>query len=99
MRTSFRPQYGSTQSHAVTSTSSSKTINKEAKSVRIVNTGAAEAYFKIGESPQISSATAGVYLGAGQSIIVEKAVGDNTFAAYSPTTTTLIICTGEGGYN
>lgn len=99
MRTSFRPQYGSTQSHAVTSTSSSKTINKEAKSVRIVNVGAAEAYFKIGESPQTSSATAGIYLGAGQTMIVEKAVGHDTFAAYSGTSTTLIICTGEGGYN
>lgn len=97
VKSPFKPAYGSTQSHSVTSTSSSKTIDKSAKSVRVVNTGAAAAYFRIGESPQTASAV-DCYLGAGSSIIVEKAVGADTFAAYSATSTTLVIGTGEGGF-
>lgn len=96
-RTPFKPHYGSNQIVTPAAASANVTITAADKSVRIVNTGANIAYFRIGEGAQTAT-TADVAIPAAASIIVQKGITDNNIAHISAAGTTLQIMTGEGGY-
>ena len=96
IRAPFEPRRGTNQVFAITGVSGSTNIDQEAKSVRIVNSGANLCYIRIGQGAQTATAADMVVLG-NSSVIVSKGEGDDTIAAVSPSGTTLHVQTGEGG--
>jgi hypothetical protein len=67
------------------------------KSVRLVNVGANICHVRIGQGTQAAT-TADTPIQSGESLVVQKAGGDDTVAYISSVGTTLHIQPGEGGY-
>jgi hypothetical protein len=97
IRSPFKPHYGTNQQVSVTASSSNSAINADDKSVRIVNSGLNLTYIKVGTGAQTAT-SADLMLDSGNSIVIEKAMGENNIAYISASGTTLQIMTGEGGY-
>lgn len=96
IRAPFQPRLGTNQVAVVTGVSGSLPIDPEAKSVRLVNSGANLCHIRIGEGAQTAT-TADLVILANTSIVVQKAEGENTIAGISAAGTTLHVQTGEGG--
>ena len=92
----FQPAYGNNQVLAAGAVSATAGILPASKSIRIVNSGANIAYFRVGEGAQTAT-VADCPILSGQSIIVEKGDGDNNIGYISALTTTLQVQSGEGG--
>lgn len=98
IRAPFNPRKGGNQSVTAAAASASVTVDAQAKSVRVVNTGATNiAYVRIGTGAQTASAT-DTPIRANSEIILSKGDGENTVAYISAAGTTLEIQTGEGGH-
>lgn len=97
IRSPFMPQRGANQVTTPGAASGSVTIDKVAKSVRLVNSGANICHVRIGAGVQTAT-TADLPVRAGSEIIVQKGDGEDTVAHISAAGTTLHIQTGEGGY-
>ena len=92
----FQPIRGANQVTTPAAASASVSIDKVAKSVRLVNSGANICHVRIGASTQTAT-TADMPIRAGSEIIVEKGDGEDTVAYISAAGTTLHIQPGEGG--
>lgn len=99
IRAPFEPRRGTNQVVSPAAGSASVPIDPVAKSVRLVNSGAAICHIRIGPTKSVAepATTADMPILAGTSIIVQKGDGDNLIAYISATGTTLHIQTGEGG--
>ncbi len=91
------PQYGSTQVLTSAASSASAAIHFSSKQLRVVNTGAAKAYFRTYNSNDgaQSATTADYCLPPNTGAVVSK-MGHNAIAHISATGTTLEVMTGEG---
>jgi len=98
IRTPFKPHYGSNQSVTVTATPQNLSLTKTDKSVRIINSGTAIGYFRIGESDVANASTIDCPVYPGGSLVVEKGIDHTTISVVSGTSTQFEIMTGEGGY-
>ena len=92
----FQPRRGVNLTATPGAASASVALDSQAKSVRLVNTGANICFVRIGAGAQTAT-TADMPVRAGSEIIVSKGDGDDTLAHISATGTTLYIQTGEGG--
>ena len=92
----FNPSRGTNQVVSPAVASASVTLDKAARSVRLVNSGANICYVRIGEGAQTAT-TADMPVRAGESVIVSKGDGEDTLAHISAAGTSLNIQTGEGG--
>lgn len=92
----FNPHYGTNVIVTPAAGSASISLDKNDMSVRIINTGANIGYFRIGVGAQ-TAGTVDCPVNPGQTIIVEKAMAQDTLAHQSPAGTTFQIMTGEGG--
>jgi hypothetical protein len=91
----FNPKYGSGQNVAPAAASAPITIGKGEKQVRLVNTGAAECYVRLGVAGVV--ATAADYLvRPGAEKVITKEQDHDTLAHISATGTTLNVMVGEG---
>jgi len=93
----FQPSRGANITVTANGTSASINIDPIAKSVRLVNEGAAICYVRWGVGNQTATVNDFV-LRANSEAYVRKGDGENTIAYISPTGTTLHIQTGNGGY-
>ncbi len=98
VRAPFQPRRGTNQILTTSGSSQSVNIDPAAKSVRLVNAGATNpCHVRIGAGAQTVT-TADLPLLAGDSIVVQKAEGEDTLAyIQSGGATTLHAQTGEGG--
>jgi len=96
IRAPFQPRRGVNVVATPAAASASISIDSQAKSVRLVNTGANICHVRIGSGAQTAT-TADMPVRAGSEIIVQKGDGDDTLAHISAAGTTLHIQTGEGG--
>ncbi len=96
IRAPFQPGRGSNIISTPAASSASVTINSQAKSVRLVNSGANICHVRIGSGAQTAT-TADMPVRAGSEIIVQKGEGEDALAHISAAGTTLHIQTGEGG--
>lgn len=97
-RCPFKPHYGTNQSLAAAAASANTPINPIDKSVRIINTGAAIAFFRITQGAVAAVASASdCPINSGQTLIVEKGDGQDTFSYISASGANLQVMTGEGG--
>lgn len=97
VRAPFNPRRGSNQVLTPAAGSASIAIDAQAKSVRLVNSGATNiCHVRIGVGAQTAT-TADLPVLPGESIIVSKGDGENTLAHISAAGTTLHVQTGEGG--
>lgn len=92
----FYPHRGSNQVVTPAAASASVTINAADQSVRLVNSGAAICYVRIGTGAQTAT-TDDTPVRTGESVILGKGDGENTLAHISAAGTTLNIQTGKGG--
>ena len=92
----FQPKRGGNTVATPAASSASISIDAQAKSVRLVNSGANICHVRIGNGAQTAT-TADLPVRAGSEIIVAKGDGDDTLAHISATGTTLHIQVGEGG--
>ena len=92
----FSPHRGANQVVSPAVASASVTIDKSARSVRLVNSGANICYVRIGTGAQTAS-TADMPVRSAESVVVAKGDGEDTCAYISAAGTTLNIQTGEGG--
>jgi hypothetical protein len=94
----FSPQYGSNQVVTAGASSAAKSINKDSKQVRVVNTGANKGYFRIYDSSNGAQAAtiADCPVVAGTAVTVTKGGNQDTIAYISASGTTLEVMTGEG---
>lgn len=99
IRAPFEPRRGTNQVVTPAAASASVPIDPVAKSVRLVNSGAAICHVRIGPTKTVAepATTADMPVRSGESIVVQKGDGDNLIAYISATGTTLHIQTGEGG--
>lgn len=97
IRSPFMPRRGTNQVTTPGAASASVSIDADAKSVRLVNSGANICHVRIGTGAQTAS-TADTPVLAGTAVIVQKQMGDDTLAHISASGTTLHVQTGEGGY-
>ena len=96
--TPFRPHYGTCQVVTAGAASASININGNDKTVRVVNSGAAIAYFRIANEAKAAT-TADCPIASGATVVVEKSMDGFTFFSYiSAAGSTLSVITGEGGY-
>ena len=93
----FQGNLGQNQVVTPAASSASVSIASNNKSVRLVNSGSSICHVRIGVSPQTAT-TSDTPLQSGESLIVQKADGDDTVAYISAVGTTLHIQPGEGGY-
>jgi hypothetical protein len=91
----FNPTYGSTQTLTSAATSASVQMPAGTKSVRVANTGANIAYFRIGSGTQTAT-TADCFILPNTIEIFTKSQDATTFAHISPSGATLVIVLGEG---
>ena len=96
IRAPFQPQRGANQVTTPGAASASVGIDKTAKSVRLVNSGANICHVRIGAGAQTAT-TADLPVPAGSSVVVQKGDGEDTLAHISAAGTTLHVQTGEGG--
>lgn len=92
----FDPDRGANQVETPAAGSASVSLNPVSKSVRLVNSGAAICYARIGTGAQTAT-TADTPVAAGSEVILTKADGEDTLAHISAGGTTLHVQTGEGG--
>ncbi len=93
----FMPERGANQVVVAGAASASKSLNPNAKSVRIASIGANIAYVRIGEGAQTAT-TADTPILPNTAVILQKQMDDDTIAYISAAGATLNIQTGEGGY-
>ena len=93
----FQGNNGQNQVQVVGAFSLSVNVAAVNKSVRLVNVGANICHVRIGEGAQIAT-IADTPIQSGESLVVQKAGGDDTVAHISADGTTLHIQPGEGGY-
>jgi hypothetical protein len=94
--TPFNPHRGANQVATPAAASASISIEANAKSVRLVNSGANICYVRTGAGAQTAT-TADLPVRANSEIVVKKAEGEDTLAHISAAGTTLNVQTGEGG--
>lgn len=94
----FCPQYGSNQVLAAAAATASSAITADCKQVRIVNTGANKAYFRIYNSNDgaQNATVADCPIPAGMATTVTKDMAHNAIAVISAAGTSLEVMTGEG---
>jgi hypothetical protein len=92
----FSAKRGSNQAAGPSSSSNSKTLSGQERSVRIVNYGANICFVRIGKGAQTAS-TADTPVPAGTSIILAKGPEEDTIAYISSAGTSIYIQLGEGG--
>lgn len=99
IRAPFEPRRGTNQVVTPAAASASVSVDPVAKSVRLVNSGAAICHVRIGATKLVASpaTTADMPVRAGESVIVQKGDGEDLIAYISAVGTTLHIQTGEGG--
>lgn len=97
IRAPFQPIRGSNQVVTPGAASASVNVDKVAKSVRLVNSGANICHVRIGEGAQTAT-TADIPVRANSEVDIQKGYGDDTVAYISAAGTTLHIQPGEGGY-
>lgn len=96
IRAPFEPRRGTNQVLSPAAASASVPIDPVAKSVRLVNAGAAICHVRIGAGVQTAT-TADLPVLPNSSVVVQKGDGEGTLAYISATGTTLHVQTGEGG--
>jgi hypothetical protein len=96
IKAAFQPRRGVNLTATPGAASASVALDSQAKSVRLVNTGANICFVRIGSGAQTAT-TADMPVRAASEIIVSKGDGDDTLAHISAAGTTLYIQTGEGG--
>lgn len=97
VRAPFEPRRGTNQVTTPAAASASIAIDPEAKSVRLVNSGATNiCHVRIGTGAQTAT-VADLPVLPNSSVIVQKAEGEDTLAHISAAGTTLHVQTGEGG--
>lgn len=96
IRASFQPDRGTNQVESPAAATASVPINAEAKSVRLVNSGANICHVRIGRGTQ-EATVADMPVRPLSEIVVSKGPEDVTLAHISAAGTTLHIQTGEGG--
>lgn len=97
IRAPFQPIRGANQVVTPAGTSASVTVDKVAKTVRLVNSGANICHVRIGSGAQTAT-TADIPIRSGSDIDIQKGDGDDTVAYISASGTTLHIQPGEGGF-
>ena len=95
IRAPFKPHFGSNQVVTPAAASASITLAKGDKSVRLVNSGAAVCYFRVGIG---AATTADCPVRTGESLVIEKPEDETAAAHISAAGTTLNVMTGEGGF-
>lgn len=100
-RSPFKPHYGSNQTVTPASSSSTITVGKGDKSIRVCNTGANKGYFRTGIAGDaaVTATSADVCVPSGHDVIVEKPQDHDTLAHISASGTTFDVMSGEGGSN
>ncbi len=93
----FMPARGTNQVVTPAAASASISLNTQAKSIRLVNSGSNICHVRFGLGAQTAT-TADTPLRAGSELIVEKQMDDDTLAYISAAGTTLHVQTGEGGW-
>ena|SRR5690242_20688997 len=94
----FNPQYGSNQVLTAAASSASASIDPNCKQLRVVNTGANKAYFRIynsGDGSQ-NATTADFAIMPNMASTITKFQDHNAIAYISASGTTIEIMTGEG---
>jgi hypothetical protein len=91
----FNPTYGSTQTLTAGVASSSATLQPGTKNIRVANTGANIAYFRIGKG-SVTATTSDCFILPNTIEIFTKDNDDSVFAHISPAGSTLVITLGEG---
>lgn len=97
IRAPFHPDRGSNQVVTPAAASASVNVDKHAKTLRLVNTGANLCHVRVGAGAQTAT-TGDTCIRANSEIYISKGDGDDTVAYISATGTTLHIQVGEGGY-
>jgi GTP cyclohydrolase III len=93
----FNAQKGANQVLTANSSSQSVTVDADALSVRVVNSGTSNiAHVRIGKGPQTAT-TSDTPIRANSEIVLSKASGDDTLAYISASGTTLHVQDGTGG--
>lgn len=100
IRAPFEPRRGTNQVVSPAAGSASVFIDPVAKSVRLVNSGAAICHVRIGPTKAVAepATTADMPVLPGTAVVVQKGDADNVCAFISAAGTTLHIQTGEGGF-
>lgn len=93
----FYPSKGKNQVVTPAAASASVSIGKDENAVRLVNSGAAICYVRIGGGSQTAT-TGDIPVRTGESVIVGKSSGDDTLAYISAAGTTLNIQEGVEVY-
>lgn len=97
IRAPFHPDRGSNQVVTPAAASASVSIDRHAKTVRLVNTGANLCHVRVGAGAQTAT-TADMVIRSNSEAYISKGDGDDTIAHISAAGTTLHIQVGEGGY-
>lgn len=92
----FAPNFGSNIVATPAASSATVSIVPGDNCVRLVNTGAAVCYVRVGTGT-IAATTADLAVRAGSEVIIRKALDYDKLAHISATGTTLNIQTGNGG--
>jgi len=92
----FYAARGANQVVSPAAASASTSIDKVARSVRFVNSGASICYVRIGTGAQTAT-TADIPIRSAESVVLGKADGEDTIAYISAAGTTLNIQPGIGG--
>ena len=98
IKSPFMPTRGANQVVTPAAASASVTVNSQAKSVRLVNSGTNICYVRIGQGAQTAT-TADTPVLPNSALMLQKQMDDTTIAYISAAGTTLNIQTGEGGFN
>ena len=96
IKAAFEPRNGVNLTATSAASSASVSLDAQAKSVRLVNSGSNICFVRIGIGAQTAT-TADMPVRANSEIVVSKGDGEDTLAHISATGTTLYIQTGEGG--
>lgn len=90
----FHPNTGLNQVVTPAAASAVVAIRSNANAVRLVNSGAAICYVRIGTGAEVAT-TADIPVRTAESVVIRKAVGDDALAHISAVGTTLNIQTGN----
>lgn len=96
IRAPFYPARGGNVVVTPAAASASTTVAAGPKSIRLVNSGAAICYVRVGSGTQTAT-TADTPVLSNQALVISRDPGDVTVAYISATGTTLNIQLGEGG--
>lgn len=101
IRAPFKPHYGTNQAVSTGAASASITIGKGDKTIRAINTGAANVmHFRTGIASDgtVTATAADVCVRPGESVYIEKPQDHDTLAHISAAGTTAQFMSGEGGF-